>query len=773
MYILSMFPYPSGNLHMGHIRVYTISDVFARYYRVLGKNVVIHPIGWDAFGLPAENAAKQRGHLPQVWTHNNIAKMKEQLKMLDCSFDWDRVSEIATCNSNYYKWTQFIFLKLFERDLVYQDMGLVNWDPVDKTVLADEQVDDLGCSWRSGATVEKRVLKQWFVRTSKLAESMSDGLDDPSLSGWQHVTKMQKNWIGECNGWRFDFRLQHKDEILDELLNVSAVHPFSGNLIPLIVSSKIEFDSSGGDSYLGIPSLRNEDVDIAKQLHVPILQMFHTKNNSQFSDMDFLSARKKMCNYALEHGFGGYKTSINRRDWLISRQRYWGTPIPLIHCAKCKVFPVPYNQLPVKLPDISKLVESEVIASPLSAMDDWVNVKCPKCGNSAKRETDTMDTFFDSTWYFLRYLDPKNELEPFNAKKIAPLLPVDIYIGGEEHAILHLFSSRFVFHFLRNEGLVPCSEPFRHLLMLGMMTNESFRLKKTGQYLSKDEVELRDDNVLVEKSSGEIVEKDWEKMSKSKFNGVDPKQVLEEYGIDSIRLYVLAEAHPTTNRRWDLVTLTLAIKGILHWQNRMWFLIHEFLQPRSKELINTEKSQQHEQFFFEERNAIVTHRFNYTYGVNSVIKVLQRLTNSLRGAPREIVGHCSEYEKCLNVLIVILAPLAPHFASELWTGFKASPNLIAKLDGDVWDQPWPQMDSHYLMDLINGREINAIRMSREDLEKLDKETAIKLTKELIPDEWKEKRIVQIKYTTCKNYDTEVDYTIKQKRKEIKADKLAG
>ena len=489
-YVLSMFPYPSGQLHMGHVRVYAISDAMAHYHRFM-KHKVIHPMGWDAFGLPAENAAIERQIQPQVWTETNIASMKEQLQSLCCLFDWER--EIATCDPNYYRWTQWFFLQMLKHGLAYQKNAMVNWDPVDQTVLADEQVDEAGRSWRSGALVERKPLKQWFLRTTRFSKDLYEGLDDPSLQNWQEVIKLQKHWIGECNGIRVDFKLTNgedfvtawtdKPELLEQAtfvglspghildrkdlqlkrvrsenhdvttLNVCAVNPLNGLPIPILVLNNSNANAPEAELWYA-----NSD-PTAKEIAILCNVCNDVKDARPLST-------EEVTRRLVELNAGGFWCSSKLNDWLISRQRYWGTPIPIVHCPTCGAVPVKESDLPVVLPVLNQLSAKGV--SPLVCAKDWLNTPCPSCGSPAKRETDTMDTFVDSSWYFARYLDPKNTEEAFS-KKASEHLPVDLYIGGKEHAIMHMYFARFFTHFMHYIDLSPTKEPFQNLLVQGMV----------------------------------------------------------------------------------------------------------------------------------------------------------------------------------------------------------------------------------------------------------------------------------------------------------------
>ncbi|KAL8590252.1 hypothetical protein ACOMHN_006368 [Nucella lapillus] len=482
-YVLSMFPYPSGRLHMGHVRVYTLSDTMARFHRLAGRSV-IHPMGWDAFGLPAENAAIERGEKPDQWTYENIASMRQQLDQLGCSFDWHR--EFATCDPAYYRWTQYLFLKMLEAGLVYQKEGEVNWDPVDMTVLADEQIDEAGRSWRSGAMAEKRYLKQWYIKTTAMAQSLYEGLEEVDQDLWGDIVQLQRHWIGQCDGTRLRWDVQsvageqydplhiytstpeavygvafiavspqhrlnqpalyqeniHPDA-KDIPLSLRARHPFTSDYLPIVVSSSLEFDDFN-DTQLGIPSTDEAAQTVAEQLGIPCLEVLQGAEGEQqlidSQDMNGLirsEAFQAVLKKAKEAGVGGDLVSRRLRDWLISRQRYWGTPIPVVHCDHCQAVPVPHKDLPVVLPAIDRLTGRG--PSPLTQQDDWVHTTCPRCGGAARRETDTMDTFVDSSWYFLRYLDPANTDRPFSKQLADRGMPVDLYIGGKEHAVMHLY----------------------------------------------------------------------------------------------------------------------------------------------------------------------------------------------------------------------------------------------------------------------------------------------------------------------------------------------
>ncbi|XP_075972098.1 leucyl-tRNA synthetase, mitochondrial [Anticarsia gemmatalis] len=725
-YVLPMFPYPSGNLHMGHVRVYSISDTIARFQQLNGINA-IHPIGWDAFGLPAENAAIERNIPPHLWTKTNISSMKNQLESLGFNFDWNR--EISTCDPSYYKWTQYIFLKLFEKGLAYQNKAQVNWDPVDKTVLADEQVDDLGCSWRSGAKVEKKYLTQWFIKTTKFAKHLYDGLDSKDLENWKDIINLQKHWIGECNGVVVSFSIKINNEIKTfdvwtsepykfihgnfivmspshalaqelkdkNIMNLTCYNPLTENEIPVYITDSYNYPD-GRDVSIACSTIDEEDYNIGQTLNVPV-------SDKKIKDLNLELEGKKAVDIACSKNVGGHFVSSKLKDWLISRQRYWGTPIPIIHCNNCGAVPVPYDQLPVTLPELNTSISG---IQTLDKLDDWVNCKCPKCSSSAKRETDTMDTFVDSSWYYYRFLDPTNQEAPFSKEAVQNHMPVEIYIGGKEHAVLHLYYARFMSYFLHSLGWTPTQEPFKKLVVQGMVMGQSYKIKSSGKYIKPEQVE-KVGKEYKDKVSGEPVLTQWEKMSKSKHNGENPERLLTTYGCDTTRLLILADVPPATPRKWSDATLP----GVLNWQHRLWMTIREFLKHRHNVSSNSLSSQDFEKYeekIWDSRNfltATTTFHFKYTQKLSVGISRLQSLTSVLRNnVPPEVVARSEEFEKALAALIIMLAPVTPHFCSELWAGFLSAPNRISSESNlinwqqDVLHQKWPTVDDHYKLSLL-------------------------------------------------------------------------
>lgn len=749
-YVLSMFPYPSGRLHMGHVRVYTISDTIGHFQRMRGHQV-LNPMGWDAFGLPAENAAIERGLDPEDWTKRNIRSMREQLDSLGLCFNWDR--EVTTCLPDYYRWTQYLFIKLFEAGLAYQKEAVVNWDPVDQTVLADEQVDENGRSWRSGALVEQKLLKQWFIKTTNYAKPLLDALAD--LPEWYGVKGMQANWIGECTGCYFDFKLKVNGEETGETLSAYSSSPemvfgaaylgvlpshrllhgsssarsalekalrpgrdcltevtarclFTGREVPVVISHKEAFDSYL-DTVVGIPECSEDDLSVATALNLSWTAVLKTHedetqtliNSDEFSGLTRQQAFDSITQKAREQKVGGHLTSSKLRDWLISRQRYWGTPIPVVHCGSCGPVAVPEEELPVTLPKLPSLTGKG--ASPLEAAYDWVNCRCPRCAGPARRETDTMDTFVDSAWYYFRYTDPHNRDRPFERHLADRWLPVDVYIGGKEHAVMHLYYARFLSHFCRDQGLVTHREPFRKLLVQGLIKGKTFRRADGGQYLKREEIDFTDKEPVA--CDGGRVEVTYEKMSKSKHNGLDPEEVVQQYGVDTVRLYILYAAPPEQDILWNVKTD--ALPGVLRWQTRLWQLVTKLRGARQlgeapnpsvlkkKELAEAKKIWDNKNYAIQE----VTSQFTEDFLFNAAISRLMGLTNTLSNATVRLQQHSVEFEEALAALVLMAAPMAPHLASELWAGLCQVKNPLSPLlqrGGDVLQQSWPTVDPEYL-----------------------------------------------------------------------------
>uniref|UniRef100_A0A8C8WGA6 leucine--tRNA ligase n=1 Tax=Panthera leo TaxID=9689 RepID=A0A8C8WGA6_PANLE len=741
---------------------------------------VINPMGWDAFGLPAENAAIERNLHPESWTQSNIKHMRKQLDRLGLCFSWDR--EITTCLPDYYKWTQYLFIKLYEAGLAYQKEALVNWDPVDQTVLANEQVDEHGCSWRSGAKVEQKYLRQWFIKTTAYAKAMQDALAD--LPEWYGIKGMQAHWIGDCVGCHLDFtlkvdghvtgekltaytatpeaiygtshvaispshRLLHGHSSLKEtfrkalvpgqdcLTPVTAVNMLTQREAPVVILAKADFEGSL-DSKIGIPSTSPEDASLAQTLGLPYSEVIETlpdgterlRNSAEFTGMNRQDAFLALTQKARRKRVGGDVTSDKLKDWLVSRQRYWGTPIPMVHCPACGPVPVPLQDLPVTLPHITAFTGKG--GSPLATASDWVNCACPRCRGAAKRETDTMDTFVDSAWYYFRYTDPQNAHSPFNAALADYWMPVDLYIGGKEHAVMHLFYARFFSHFCHDQNMVKHREPFHKLLAQGLIKGQTFRLP-SGQYLQREEVDLTG-SVPVHANTKETVEVTWEKMSKSKHNGVDPQEVVGRYGIDTIRLYILFAAPPEKDILWDVKAD--ALPGVLRWQQRLWALVTRFIEarasgtlPRPQVLSNEERAEGRK--LWEHKNSViseVTAHFTEDFSLNSAISQLMGFSNALLQASQRVVLHSPEFEDAVCALTVMAAPMAPHITSELWAGLQQVPGKLCAhyaWDDSVLLQAWPAVDPQFLQQpdvvemavLINNKACGTIpvpqRVSRD------------------------------------------------------------
>jgi leucyl-tRNA synthetase len=752
-YALSMFPYPSGNLHMGHVRNYTIIDVIARLKRMQGYRV-LNPMGWDAFGLPAENAAIERGIPPAKWTYENIAQMKGLFRSLGISFDWTK--EVTTCSPDYYRWTQWIFLQFLEAGLAYQKEAAVNWDPIDQTVLANEQVDNEGRSWRSGAKVERKLLRQWFLKITDYAEQLLNDLD--KLPDWpERVKLMQANWIGKSVGAYLEFPIVGMDEKIavfttrpDTVYGVSylvlapehpltqrvttedrkaavetfikevaaqseidrtaedkpkrgiptggkAINPFSGEEIPIWIADYVLYEYGTG-AVMGVPAHDTRDFKFANQYQLPIkvvivdddelpLTEAYTEpgimiNSQSFNGMDSIKGKAAIIRAAEDSGCGKARVQYRLRDWLISRQRYWGAPIPVIHCPTCGTVPVPASDLPVLLPEN---VEFTGKGSPLAKMEEWVNVPCPSCGTAAKRETDTMDTFIDSSWYFLRYPDAQNQEQIFDTAKTNDWMPVDQYVGGIEHAILHLLYSRFFTKVLRDRGLINCDEPFKRLLTQGMVQAMAYKNPVTGKYVPPADIDPANPK---DPQTGEALQVFYEKMSKSKYNGVDPLEVMGKYGVDTARMFILFKAPPEKDLEWE----DADVEGQFRFLNRVWRLVTEFAarvpaspgQGGEKDVLSKPEK--------DLRRAIhtaikaVSEDLEGDYQFNTAVSEMMKLSNALNDAK------CKDspiYAEGINTLIRLLAPFAPHIADELWhnTGNSES----------VHRQTWPSVDASALI----------------------------------------------------------------------------
>ncbi|RLN83285.1 hypothetical protein BBJ28_00012925 [Nothophytophthora sp. Chile5] len=781
-YCLAMFPYPSGQLHIGHVRVYTISDCMARLKRMQGFEV-LHPMGWDAFGLPAENAAIERGVSPADWTVANIAQAKQQLTALGIRFDWDR--EVTTCLPDYYKWTQWVFLQMFDQGLAYRKEALVNWDPVDKTVLANEQVDAEGRSWRSGALVEQRSLNQWFLRITDYGDRLLDDLDKASVSltKWpEAVKRMQASWIGRSQGSRVEFQvvadaatatrrtpLSVFTTRVDTLFGVSFVsmapdsieveallpqvptaqradvdayvakvramskddrgkgdttagvftglyarHPLTGRHVPIYLAEYV-LAHYGTGVVMGVPAHDSRDLAFARHhsLEVRPVVVASDGDDSVGNEDDVFTEHGMLCDSGefsgmtsqeaavainarlATEGVGGATTQFRLRDWLVSRQRYWGTPVPIVHCPSCGPVGVPVEQLPVRLPPVGEDVADDLRGkgssdSPLARMASWRHCTCPRCGGEAERDTDTLDTFVDSSWYYMRYCDARNDVAAFAPEQARSWLKrtgVDLYVGGIEHAILHLLYSRFVTKFLFDQGLLATDEPFAQLLAQGMVLGRTHKAPGSLRPLAPGEYEEVDDDgrtVVIEKKTGLPVVTLWEKMSKSKHNGVDPEQIRARHGADVTRLAVLFKAPPAHELEWDESDLA----GQSRWLARIWSLLDGALSHRGQgasavKAEDAEKELRHELHGTIQR---VTEALDDYQSFNVAIAELMKLSNFLGEHHTQLEGSAA-FEEALRALVQMLAPLAPHSAAEMFQALEGGDE-----DADVHASSWPAYD---------------------------------------------------------------------------------
>lgn len=728
-YVLEMFPYPSGNLHMGHVRNYSIGDVVARFKRMKGYNV-LHPMGWDSFGLPAENAAIKHGTPPSKWTWQNIANMRKQLKSMGCSYDWDR--EVATCHPDYYKWTQWLFLQLYHKGLAYKSKSAVNWCPSCNTVLANEQVVNNGCE-RCGTPVTKRDLEQWMFRITEYADRLLEDLE--LLPGWpEKVKTMQRNWIGRSEGVEIKFTAETGDPIPvfttrhDTVFGVTyvvlapehplvekltrgtayekpvrdfiermgktdymertaadlekeglftgayAVNPLTEEKIPIWIANYVLMEYGTG-AVMAVPAHDQRDLEFARKYHLPVRVVVRPQggelpdtgtmeeafagdgtavNSGQFSGLPTPEAKVKMADYIEKNGLGERKVNFRLRDWLISRQRYWGAPIPIVYCDKCGIVPVPEEDLPVYLPeDVEFKPTGE---SPLKYNEEFLHTTCPRCGGEALRETDTMDTFVCSSWYFLRYTSPDEKDVAIDREKSDYWMNVDQYIGGVEHAILHLMYARFFTKALKDMGLVSANEPFENLLTQGMVL------------------------------------KDGAKMSKSKGNVVSPEEIIEEYGADTARMFILFAAPPDRDLEWN----DQAVEGCYRFLNRVWRLV-----TGQEEAVKNSISAGNisvENVRDKDLNRLMHHtvkrvtndiseRFNFNTAISAIMEYVNGIydyTDNVEKGMRNLplLG------QALETLLKLLAPFTPHITEELWVRLEGKPSVHL--------QSWPEYDPEAL-----------------------------------------------------------------------------
>jgi len=811
-YACSMLPYPSGKLHMGHVRNYTINDVMARQLRMQGYNVLM-PMGWDAFGMPAENAAIQNKVPPAKWTYDNIAYMKKQMAAMGLAIDWSR--EVATCSPDYYRWNQWLFLKMLEKGIAYRKTQVVNWDPIDQTVLANEQVID-GRGWRSGALVEKREIPGYYFNITAYAESLLDGLED---LGWpERVKTMQQNWIGKSKGVRFSFKHEikgHDGQFIqdgrlyvfttrpDTIMGVTfcavaaehplatkaaasnpelarfiekckqgsvieadlatqekegmftglyVTHPFTNEPIPVWVGNYVLM-SYGDGAVMGVPAHDERDFDFALKYELPIKQVIAQKgassmfnathwqdwyaqkdsveclNSGRYDGMSHDEAFQAVADDLAKLGVGEIKTTYRLRDWGISRQRYWGTPIPIIHCGDeqhpgCGAVPVPEADLPVVLPEDCVPDGS---GNPLNKRADFINVKCPKCGKPAKRETDTMDTFVDSSWYFMRYANPGADAMVDARNEY--WMPMDQYIGGIEHAILHLLYARFWTKVMFDLGLISFKEPFQNLLTQGMVLNETYYSedasgKKT--WLNPLDVELELDDKgrplgakLTGDPSTQVMIGGVEKMSKSKNNGVDPQSLIDEYGADTARLFTMFAAPPEQQLEWS----GAGVDGASRFLRRVWVYASSqapIISAISKTdlAIPTKLTDAEKELRREVHHILKQANFDYQRRqYNTVVSAAMKMLNLLE--PFKLNEACTigtpVLAECISILLRILYPVVPHMTHVLWQDLGYVPAF-----GPLLDAPWPVVDESALIQTevnlmlqINGKLRGEIRVPAE------------------------------------------------------------
>jgi len=789
-YCLEMFPYPSGKIHMGHVRNYAIGDVIARYKRMRGFNV-IHPMGWDAFGMPAENAAIKEGIHPVKWTYENIAYMKNQLNRMGLSYDWGR--EVTTCSPDYYKWNQWFFLKMYEKGIAYRKSSFVNWCPLCATVLANEQVIDGGC-WRCDTEVVQKELEQWFLKITHYAEDMLKACDE--LKGWPgKVVLMQKNWIGKSDGLEADFRIEDMDEKIrifttradtlfgatfvclapthelaeklvsdkdalnkvreqygkvDEKIGLFtghyAINPVNDEKIPIYVANFVLMEYGTG-AIMSVPAHDQRDFEFAKKYDLSIRVVIvpdtekggngetvkspnlrvsespsHSLENafeddgilvdsSSFSRLKSDVARIEIAKFVEKKGFGNRVVNYKLRDWGISRQRYWGTPIPIIYCDKCGIIPVPESDLPVVLPEDVKFTGTG--GSPLAESEKFLNVNCPRCKQKARRETDTMDTFVDSSWYFIAYcfgkskIDFKSEISNFKSN-IGYWMPVDQYIGGVEHAVLHLLYSRFFSRVIKDLGIIDLDEPFTNLLTQGMVCKETLKCPEHGWLFTED---VKDDKC---KKCGQLVERGRiEKMSKSKKNVVDPDYLINKYGSDTSRLFSLFAAPPERDLEWS----DQGVEGAYRFLNRIWGIVYknraevrkcgllgDSPEARSAEITSKLQDFPTSALLRKAHQTIkrVTNDIEREYHFNTAIAALMEFMNEITSFEPKSDDDWKVFRYSTETLLLLLSPFSPHIAEELWEAI-GNRSSLSEQRWPLWDEKIAKEEDIELVVQINGK----------------------------------------------------------------------
>ena len=780
-YVLEMFPYPSGKIHVGHVRNYTLGDVVARFRRAEGYNV-IHPMGWDAFGLPAENAAIENGRHPAEWTYENIAVMREQLKAMGLSFDWDR--EVATCAPEYYRHEQKMFLDFYKHGLAYRKESVVNWDPVENTVLANEQVVD-GCGWRSGAPVERRTLNQWFLKISEYADDLLSALDE--LQGWpEKVRIMQDNWIGKSQGLEFNWDINGHDQDLtvyttrpDTIFGASFVaiapdhplaktlagdkdgfeafikkcealgtseaaiekadklgfdtgytvnHPFiTGKKLPLYIANFILMDYGTG-AIFGVPAHDQRDFEFATKYGLEIIQVIEPPHpmDNPLPDKPYVSSEGNMVasdflNNMYPHdaksevikriealGKGQGKTQYRIRDWGVSRQRYWGCPIPMIHCADCGIVPVPENQLPVELPAD---VTFDKPGSPLANHPTWKHTSCPECGKEAQRETDTFDTFFESSWYFARYCDSKNDAKGFDKDKADYWLPVDQYIGGVEHAVMHLLYARFFMRALSACGYSDVKEPFKALYTQGMVNHATYK-DSDGKWVFPKDVMKQDDGSFIHTETGKSVTQGAViKMSKSKKNVIDPQEIMDSYGADAARLFILSDSPPDRDLEWS----EAGLEGAWRFINKFYATVQDFVEARHNLGADAPTG------LADDSKALrgLTHKTAgevkadfQNFHMNKAVARCREMYNALTKFKPQNDADLWVYREGLEYLTRIMNPMIPHISEQIWKDLGHSTNL--------YELEWPETIASLIVEdkvniavQVNGKLRATLQMPKD------------------------------------------------------------
>lgn len=802
-YVLEMLPYPSGNLHVGHARNYTIGDVIARYKKMKGYNV-LHPMGWDSFGLPAENAAIQHGAHPATWTKSNIENMRRQLKLMGLSYDWDR--EVATYTPEYYRWNQWIFKRMYDKGLVYKKKSTVNWCPDCQTVLANEQVED-GYCWRHSKTkVIQKDLEQWFFRITNYADELLTGHEE-LREGWpEKVLAMQKNWIGKSFGTEIVFTVAETGEklpmfttridtihgvtycvvapehpIIEEIIKVNpsikeAIHnmrnmdmiertaegkekngvftgwhvinPVTGDKVQLWAADYVLMNYGTG-AVMAVPAHDDRDFAFAKKYNLPrkvVINGYNKEtkeeiiinademtaamteegvmtNSGEFNGMNSKEALEKIADYVTAKGVGEKTVKYRLKDWGISRQRYWGTPIPVLYCEKCGMVMEKDENLPVMLPED---VEFTGNGNPIETSEKYKHAVCPVCGGPARRETDTMDTFVDSSWYFLRYCDPKNIELPFGSEAVNAWTPVNQYIGGVEHAVMHLLYARFFTKVLRDLGLLKANEPFKRLLTQGMVLGPSYYSEKENRFLFAHEVRTAGDKAYSLETGEELVIK-VEKMSKSKNNGVDPEVMIKKYGADTTRLFIMFTAPPEKELEWN----ENGLAGAARFLNRVWRVVLENVEMIKDEKIDYSKLSKEDKALVRKLHQTIkrvteaiedNYHFNTSIAGNmELINDVYDFRNNVLGTEKESTESQKVFGEVLRNIVIMLSPFVPHFCDELWEAMGE--------EGFLFNASWPEYDEKLTVAdeitmaiQVNGKVRGSISVertaSKEDIEKM-------------------------------------------------------